>query len=268
MPVLYGPQALPMVPRKLYDAARVVPPDASWVLSAEVWRSSRLLEYVTQQLSTIAGAFTWSNDAPRALVNGAAGNIVGPTFGPHNAVTICMGVKITNTATRVLVGHRTGTATGNGYWYLQTNTSNRIQFLREATTVYTDAVTSTPLAAAYGHFAYAWSGQLTCTLSHAYINGTETAYGTRTNGATLTASTGMPLVIGGFSDGTSRCNASIGYVHVWKRYLTRGEVLAVADDPYMWFQPRRTPLARIPDIVVGNRIPVELLLRERHMIGV
>lgn len=268
MPALYGPQALPMVPRKLYDAARVPPPCASWVLSSEVWRSSRLLEYCTQQLSTIAGAFTWSNDNPRALVNAAAGNIVGPTFGPHSVVTIAMGLKFTATATRILVGHRTGTGTSNGYWYLQTNTSSRIQFLREGSTVYTDAVTGTPLTTAYGHFAYAWSGQTTCTMSHAYINGTEAAYGTRTDGAGLVASTGMPLVIGGFSDGTSRCNASIGYVHVWRRYLTRGEILAVADDPYMWFQPRRTPLARVPTIVVGKRIPVELLLRERHMIGV
>lgn len=85
-----------------------------------------------------------------------------------------------------IIGKDNGTAAAptNG-WYLRLVSSNRIEFISDhVTTDLTVRSTNNAITLnAWNHIVLTWTGSTTATTAKIYVNGTEVAYGTQTNGA-------------------------------------------------------------------------------------
>jgi hypothetical protein len=124
----------------------------------------------------------------------------------------------------------TGFAEIFGFGYVDSTHISLFMNAQGATALQRGSDTFNPstIAGAWHHILMTWDGGTTATNAHLYLDGTELAYTTPINGATLTAGTGVWSLGGRIYDDNRNFDGKIAEFGVWNRVLSAGEIAALA----------------------------------------
>lgn len=145
-------------------------------------------------------------------VNGGTTTNLFPTNGTPWSMDVWVNLNSTVTGTQVRVMDKSSGSQGPSVQINISGGTGTIELAAAGGTQLVVITSTTMTLNAWHNIGISWDGSTTATNVHIYLDGVECAYGTQTNGATLTSFAGFNFLLG---------NRAINDAQVWKGFLTQ-----------------------------------------------